>query len=272
MNLIHNVKCFPRKKFFQTLSAIENENIILRKHSAFSPYRTNNKYCFSSPFTKVSITYSQNYYSTGLQFCKVPRTNVSTRTRQSTRSFFESSGADINTNVSRDVVIFEYNNDRLFAIIKVFGISQIFVWGYLANTAYTCLKDAPVEKPPHRELQWWEKVNLGENWVRNGITTLCVIMGFGLSLLAHALSLRTVKQIILHRGGRDITIHTYSSFVGNRFRVPLHMVSCSVSRKGSPHHLPLKIKGKWFYFTLDSRGTYPHPTLFEWTAGLKRSL
>lgn len=84
---------------------------------------------------------------------------------------------DVNTNVTKDVILFKYENPRFFKILNLFAICQYLFWNYLAYFAFTTLKDAPVEAAKNEELSWWRKINLGENKYRNTITIVSFLIG-----------------------------------------------------------------------------------------------
>lgn len=84
---------------------------------------------------------------------------------------------DVNTNVSKDVILYKYENPRFYKVLNLFGISQFIFWTYLSHFAFTSLKDAPVEKKDYVDLAWYERINLGENKYRNGISIMCFVIG-----------------------------------------------------------------------------------------------
>lgn len=83
---------------------------------------------------------------------------------------------ETNTNVTKDVLLFKYANDRYFKIANLFAICQFGFWTYLSVFAFSTLRDAPVEKP-EEETVWWRKINLGENKYRNGLMVLAFSIG-----------------------------------------------------------------------------------------------
>ena len=86
-------------------------------------------------------------------------------------------------------------------------------------------------------------------------------------------SLRSVRSVMLLAGGQQVTLTTYAPFgLGTRFTVPLNQVSCMAHRGEVPAMLPLKIKGRRFYFLLDKTGHFPNTQLFDNTVGAYRSL
>lgn len=84
-------------------------------------------------------------------------------------------GIDVNTNVTKDVILYKYDNERTFKLMNIFALCQFGFWTYLSNFAYTSLRDAPVDKVENPA--WWQKVNLGENKFRNTISILSFVVG-----------------------------------------------------------------------------------------------
>lgn len=85
-------------------------------------------------------------------------------------------------------------------------------------------------------------------------------------------TLRSIKYIILHKGGQTVTIITHTPFGGNRLiTVLLKNLDCKQTRTQSKYHIPLKVKGHIMYYTLDMKGDFKHPQLFDNTCGLARA-
>lgn len=86
---------------------------------------------------------------------------------------------DVNTNVTKDVILFKYENPRFFKLMNIFGISQFCFWNYLAHFSYTTLRDAPVDQSiaEDKNSAWFEKINLGDNKFRNSISVFCFLIG-----------------------------------------------------------------------------------------------
>lgn len=47
-------------------------------------------------------------------------------------------------NFVKDIIVYSYENPRLFKVLNLFSISQLFFWGYLGNWAYTEMKSVEV--------------------------------------------------------------------------------------------------------------------------------
>lgn len=85
---------------------------------------------------------------------------------------------NMNTNVTKDVILFKHDNPRYYKMMNLFAISQFAFWSYLSVVAFTTLRDAPVEVPADGQaLPWYERINLGENKYRNGITIITSSVG-----------------------------------------------------------------------------------------------
>ncbi|XP_055379924.1 transmembrane protein 223 [Condylostylus longicornis] len=180
---------------------------------------------------------------------------------------------DVNTNVVKDVVIFKYENPKFFKVINLFGLSQFFFWTYLSHFAFTTLRDAPVDETIAKEEVWYKRINLGENKFRNALTIFSFLIGYGVLTAAWLFTLRSVRFLVLKKGGKSISLVTYSPFGENRIMtVPLNCVSAETSRESAKVQLPLKIKNRKLFYILDMRGEFTNPRLFDYTVGLKRKL
>ncbi|XP_034110244.1 transmembrane protein 223 [Drosophila nasuta] len=187
---------------------------------------------------------------------------------QSTRAAF-----DMSTNVTKDVMLFKYENPRFYNMLNFFGVCQFVFWTYLSHFAFTTLKDAPVVEKPGEELKWYQRINLGENKYKNGITICSFLIGYGILFAVWMFTLRSVRFLILRKGGQSVSFVTYGPFNRNRIMtVPLKCISAEESRELARVQLPIKVKNKSLYYVLDMRGEFRNPQLFDYTAGLKRRI
>ncbi|XP_055688466.1 transmembrane protein 223 [Lutzomyia longipalpis] len=180
---------------------------------------------------------------------------------------------EINTNVAKDVIIFKYENPKFFRYLNIFAICQFFFWNYLSHFSYTTLRDAPVDRNTSEDLPFWRRLNLGDNKYRNTLTVLCFSIGWGVLALGWMFTLRSVRFLVLRKGGQTVSFVTYTPFgISNRIMdVPLKCVSAQESREAARVQLPLKVKNHSLYYILDKKGTFPNGKLFDYTAGLKRN-
>lgn len=184
---------------------------------------------------------------------------------------------------SRDVTLFAHDRTRFFRLLSVFCGGQFLFWTYLAHFAYTGLRDTggATEKGKAKASttttglagMWSFEMNLGSNTWRYGFTLGCLTVGVGIVGLGVLFCRRSVSQVVLHQGGRMVTVSTQSLLGpdrGRRITVPLSQVACHAHRQESPTFIPLKVKGHKFYFLLDKEGTVNNARLFDITVGAYR--
>ncbi|XP_012520856.1 PREDICTED: transmembrane protein 223 [Propithecus coquereli] len=172
---------------------------------------------------------------------------------------------------SRDVLLFEHERGRFFAVLGLFCAGQGVFW---ASLAVGTLSRPPVPvQPRDSEAPAGGRFDLRSALWRYGLAVGCGAIGalvLGAGLL---FSLRSVRSVMLRAGGQQVTLTTHAPFgLGARFTVPLNQVSCMAHRGEVPAMLPLKVKGRRFYFLLDKAGHFPNTKLFDNTVGAYRSL
>ncbi|XP_004449283.2 transmembrane protein 223 [Dasypus novemcinctus] len=171
----------------------------------------------------------------------------------------------------RDVLLFEHERSRFFAILGLFSAGQGVFWASLAVAALS--RPSVPARPATPEAPDRRRVDLRSALWRYGLALGCGAIGtlvLGAGLL---FSLRSVRSVILLAGGQQVTLTTHAPFgLRAHFTVPLHQVSCMAHRSEVPAMLPLKVKGRRFYFLLDKAGHFPNMQLFDNTVGAYRSL
>lgn len=50
------------------------------------------------------------------------------------------------SDLSKDVIVYKYDNIRKFRLLNLFAISQLFFWVYLGQWAYSGMRDTKVRK------------------------------------------------------------------------------------------------------------------------------
>ncbi|XP_062454855.1 transmembrane protein 223 [Rhea pennata] len=179
--------------------------------------------------------------------------------------------AALDTAVPRDVVLFRHDRDRFFRLVGLFCAGQGLFWGYLAHFAFTALRPAPAPGDGPGD----DPLRPRDNKWRLGFTASCLTLGSLIVAAGFLLPRRAVRQVTLLQGGRHVAIGTHGPLGlgrGSCFTVPLREVSCSTHRAEARAALPLKVKGRPFYFLLDKQGHICHPRLFDLTVGAYRKL
>lgn len=184
---------------------------------------------------------------------------------------------------SRDVTLFHHDRTHFFRLLSVFCGGQFLFWTYLGHFAYTGLRDtrgstgkkdqAPPTTTTGLAGMWSFEMNLGSSTWRYGFSLGCLAIGAGIVGLGVLFCRRSVNQVVLHQGGRMVTVCTQSplgSGQGRKITVPLSQVACHAHRHESPSFVPLKVKGHKFYFLLDKEGTINNAKLFDVTVGAYR--
>lgn len=188
---------------------------------------------------------------------------------------------------SRDVTLFEHDRTRFFRLLSLFCGGQFVFWTYLGHFAYTGLRDTrgATEKEKTKASttttttglagMWSFEMNLGSITWRYGFTLGCLSIGAGIVGLGMLFCRRSVSQVVLHQGGKMVTVCTQSPLGpgrGRKITVPLSQVACHAHRHESPAFIPLRVKGHRFYFLLDKEGTVNNARLFDITVGAYRTV
>ncbi|XP_076321770.1 transmembrane protein 223 [Tachypleus tridentatus] len=179
-------------------------------------------------------------------------------------------------------MLFKNEKSRFFKLLSFFGMIQLAFCMYLGHFSFKNLRDisqSDVETQIGKQknelhgLSFWKKINLGENKYRYGITLLCCSVGYLIAVCTGLYTLRSVRYLILLRGGEVARLVTYTPFGGNRIiDVSLRDLSCQQARDQATSFLSLKVRNRWMFFLVDKRGTFLNPKLFDSTVGLYRTL
>ncbi|XP_016071862.1 PREDICTED: transmembrane protein 223 [Miniopterus natalensis] len=171
----------------------------------------------------------------------------------------------------RDVLLFEHERGRFFTVLGLFCAGQGVFWASLAVAA---LAPPPVPvQPTDAEVPDRRRLDVRAALWRYGLAVGCGAIGTLVLAAGLLFSLRSVRSVMLQAGGKQVTLTTHAPFgLGAQFTVPLNQVSCMAHRGEVPAMLPLKVKGRRFYFLLDKAGHFPNTKLFDNTVGAYRSL
>ncbi|KFM74260.1 Transmembrane protein 223, partial [Stegodyphus mimosarum] len=168
------------------------------------------------------------------------------------------------SNLKKDVLLYSLEKTRVYKYISIFGVAQLAVWIFYAGTLFTGLRDISKIQITESEIprsSFWKRINLGETKYRVIAVLSCLSIGFGTAFITYTLPSRIIKTLTLCKGGSMASIVTYAPFgrTTREFKVPLHQLSCLVSRKQASSYIPLKIKNTWFYYLVDCKGQFCQP-------------
>ncbi|NXS25980.1 TM223 protein, partial [Pomatostomus ruficeps] len=172
--------------------------------------------------------------------------------------------------VSRDVVLFQHDRSRFFRLVGLFCAGQGLFWAYLAHFAFTALRPTAAPAPgPGPD----DPLRPRDNKWRFGFTASCLTVGSLIVAAGWLLPLRSVRRVTLLRGGTEVAISTHGPLGlgrGATVTVPLRHVSGRAHRAEVAAAIPLKVKGRPFFFLLDKGGHLSDPRLFDVTVGAFR--
>ncbi|XP_032830811.2 transmembrane protein 223 [Petromyzon marinus] len=162
----------------------------------------------------------------------------------------------VNLNVPRDVMIFERSDGRLPRLLALFACSQAVFWVYLAHFSFGALTSS------------------SELW-RYGFSMFCLTVGVMIMLGCVFFSSRYVQRVVLLRGGRALTFRTAAPRLGplgpaRAFEVAVDSVSCPIAVSSATAVLPVRVRGRRFYYLIDKHGSVPNRSLFDATLGTFR--
>ncbi|XP_078001013.1 transmembrane protein 223-like [Glandiceps talaboti] len=187
------------------------------------------------------------------------------------------------TKVVKDVLLYENKNFTFHRVMGMFAIAQFTFWIYLSNFAYSEMrvvqraeqsvygdKGVPEDKKKKFSLAGLN-FHLGSSAWRYGLVTMSVVMGSLIMSAVWMYSRRNVHQLVLRRGGQKCTVVPFGFFGRTyQFTVPLTKMTCLHGRDSVKSNLPIKVKGRMFFFLLDKQGKFYNARLFDFTAGMRR--
>lgn len=221
-------------------------------------------------------------FKTLLEKCVIKRGNLQV-IQQNSRSFFTSSqrqikftrckkSAKVEQNVEMDysskilnnVLIFQFERPVAYKIVVSFAFIQLFGMYSMVTNIY----DTYCQDLFEAAKSWKERIKSHPF----SLVTIAIGCIFGPMILVLVVffSGRTIRRIILHKGGKEVTFVTYNLNPSRQvFTESLENMSCKTSRKYRST-LPLSIKGKRFYYFIDTDGEILNENLFDFTVGIKR--
>ncbi|KAJ8669718.1 hypothetical protein QAD02_000977 [Eretmocerus hayati] len=171
----------------------------------------------------------------------------------------------INTNVLNNVILYRFEKTLRFKLAAVFAVMTLLGCWFMVDNVYMLMCRGLFD----HERDLMQRIR-EHTWP----ITAMVIGGLGGPLICITiwyLTMRSVKYVILRKGGKAVTIVTYHPVRSERtITVPVEKVSCELSRIGRGQYSAIKIKGYGFKFILEKEGHFVNPELFDSTVGVKR--
>ena len=176
----------------------------------------------------------------------------------------------VNTNVSTDVLIYRYEKPEQFRKILMFGLGAFTFFMVTAVISLPQGNQRKIEYEGDSTTYQWAAYLNNSNAIRAGYAGF---MGLAaLSILGFSLYIphRTVRSIILNRGGKSVDITTYAVSSSPTFKCSLDDLTTTTSRKGKGKYMPIKNKSTKFNYLVNRSGEFPQIKLFDHTVGVKR--
>lgn len=140
---------------------------------------------FISAYRLTGIQSSRAFVSTATQFVKVNDiTNILNPLRCHVRvNSVRNAYNFTSTAVAKDVILFEHDRTRFFRLLAIFCAGQFLFWAYLAQFAFTSLRDTRKNSGDLKNVRtelgglFSFDMNLGSNAWRYGFTLGCLVIG-----------------------------------------------------------------------------------------------
>lgn len=189
--------------------------------------------------------------------------NVKSGVRFNTKEL--TSEPEIITKIKNNVILYKNERTRDFIILRIVFYGWLFV----------CVLMALVSYDPKIFTTWSVCKDWSEYLKVNGAG--CLYFGYAIfvgpfaCLLLYVLNERFIRYLILHKGGNEITVITNHLFKSNNtFTISANEIQSTFSREKMKNYLPIKVKGKYFYFILDGQGKFFNTKLFDHTVACRK--
>ncbi|XP_014213361.1 transmembrane protein 223 [Copidosoma floridanum] len=185
---------------------------------------------------------------------------------ESTGTASQNNPLRINTKIKNNVMLYRLEKDIFIRGSLLFGIVAMIGCLFMADSVYMVLcKDLFNPTIP------W-KTRLYDNIFPVSAVIIGILAGPLILTAVWFITVRTVKYVVLHKGGENVTIVTYHPlFNFKKMTVPLSHVDCKTSRTEAKSYAMIKLKEKKYQFLIDKTGTFVNPELFDCTVGASRA-
>merc|ERR1712038_1407194 len=173
---------------------------------------------------------------------------------------------------NKDMILFHYEAPRTIFWQNLAALLLFPVWMQIAYFSFG-LKDRL--KPLRKEespLPTWIQDNVDSS--SRGVGAAFFLFGVGLSGYWLSRTLNTVRQLVLRKGGKHLTVVTYG-ILGRSSKfttIPLNHCSAHLYLRGRSKVF-LRVKDRQFKFQINVRdGVFTNRPLFERTVGVSRRI
>ncbi|XP_034941293.1 transmembrane protein 223 [Chelonus insularis] len=170
---------------------------------------------------------------------------------------------EVNLNVANNVVLFKHENSRYFRTLSLLALGQFLLF---FGVGYSLLPILPGRKNNQPLLNYIMNAKLPVAVVVTPM--LCGLLG---PYLMCTFIGRSIRYIILNKGGEKVTVVTYNVFKKSpQFTVPIDKVSVNKSRTELNKYMSIKFEGKPLYYVIHKEGTFVNPELFDSSIAFKK--
>jgi len=171
----------------------------------------------------------------------------------------------INTNVKNNVMLYRFERDVLMRGALLFSVIALVTCLFMADNVYLILcQDLFNNNIPLKE-------RLYDHIFPLAAITIGISAGPLIILGVWILTVRTIKYIVLHKGGQLVTIVTYHPTKKfKKMTVPVAHINCQSGRVDAKSYVMIKIKDMKRQYVIDKTGTFINPELFDVTVGAAR--
>lgn len=83
------------------------------------------------------------------------------------------------SNLTKDVIVYKYNNPRYFKFLNIFALVQFVFWTGMVELQMSTLRDAPIDENAEgfNEQPFYKKHNLGSDRYKYGISAVFLFVG-----------------------------------------------------------------------------------------------
>ncbi|XP_057336870.1 transmembrane protein 223 [Microplitis mediator] len=176
------------------------------------------------------------------------------------RNNLDAKFGEVNTNVANNVLLYKYEAPRYFIGLTILSVFQFIL--------FTAITIALIDWMPRFETNESIFSYCKRNFLIVFTFSLPFVAGLGSSIIIWVLTVRSIKYIILHKGGNKVTLFTYHPWKKDvQITVPVNEVFVKKHREELVRYMTLALKDKSFYYLLNNEGIFVNPELYDYSIG-----